>query len=588
MPVCCKCRKAGGNDRGLPITYLQRGANVNKKQNVKWLQAGVSVLAVALATACSNGGGNGNGASPSAQASGAGTSSSSATASASASAGGAPVEFSLWTPLNANAKAAVKSLGELPMVQEWGKRTNVKVNFQHSSGNTAQDDIQQYGLMIASNNLPDAMLWNWNNVQGGTAKMYQEGTIIKLNDLIDANAPNLKKILDENPQVAKQIKADNGDIYVMPHLRVGEHGKYKTFSGLIIRQDWLDELGLQEPETVDEWESVLKAFKEKKGVIPFTMSKDYAISSSDFAGAFGVPGMGTTAGADSFYLDNGTVKFGPAQPAFKDYLTTMQRWYKEGLIDPDFASNDTKTLDAKITSSKAGAFYGYIGGGIGLYMDSLSKTDPNAKLSAVQYPVLKKGDEPSFVKAAWDYDNVGTVITKNNKHAAETVKALDYLYSDEGALLKNFGIEGQTYTLKDGMPTFTDLILKNPDGLPISQAMAKYFIANYSFTGLDDDRYNDQYYQLQAQKDAAKLFATYANNAYKVMLPPVSLTTDEAKEVAKILNDASTLLTESITKIVMGSSQVADYDKTLDQLKKMKIDRAAEIYQATTDRYNAR
>lgn len=533
-----------------------------------------SVLVLSLVTACGNSGTTketgGN------------------TAPAATAASNDPVKVTLWTPMNPNAKAVVKSLNELPMVQEWAKKTNVTFDFQHSSGNTPQDDVQQYGVMVASNNLPDSMLWNWNSVQGGTAKMFKDGTIIKLNDLIEKNAPNLKKILDANPQIAKQIKADNGDIYALPHLKVGQYGQYKTFSGMVIRQDWLEELGLQAPETIDEWETVLRAFKDKKGVIPFTLNKSAPLSFADFAGAYGVAGMSTIANASSFYIDGGKVKFGPTQPEFKQYLTTMQKWYKEGLIDPDFASNDTKTMDAKVTSGKAGAFYGYIGGSIGTYTPALQKTDPKAKLSAVQYPVLKKGDEPKFVQASWEYDNIGTVITSKNKHAAETVKAIDYLYSDEGAMLKNFGIEGQTYTKTDGQPKYTDLILKNPDNLPISQAMAKYFIANYGFSGLDDDRYNDQYYQLQAQKDAVKLYAKYADNAYKVMLPPVVLSTDEAKESAKILNDVSTLLTEQITKVVMGAAKVEDYDKTIEQVKKMNIDRAVEIYQTATDRYNKR
>ncbi|NQX69413.1 ABC transporter substrate-binding protein [Paenibacillus alba] len=546
---------------------------MKRQSQFKVLPVAASILALSLVAACGNSGSS---------------TKESATPAATAAASKEPVNVKYWTPLNPNAKAVVKSLSELPFVKEWEKKTNVKVDFQHSSGNTTQDDIQQYGVMIASNNLPDAMLWNWNNVQGGLSKMFKDGTIIKLNELIEKNAPNLKKVLDENPQIAKQIKADNGDIYVLPHLRAGKYGQYKTFSGMVIRQDWLDELGLKQPETMDEWETVLKAFKEKKNVIPFTLRKDYPISFADFAGAYGVAGMGTTATSDSFYLDNGKVKFGPAQPEFKQYLTTMQRWYKEGLIDQDFASNDTKTMDAKITSGKAGAFYGFIGGSIGTYMPALQKTDAKAQLSAVQYPVLKKGDEPKFVKAAWEYDNVGTVLTSANKHAAETVKALDYLYSEEGALLKNFGIEGQTYTKENGQPKYTDLILKNPDNLPISQAMAKYFIANYSFSGLDDDRYNDQYYQLQAQKDAAKVYAKYTANAFKVMLPPVALTTDEAKETAKILNDVSTLLTEKITKVIMGAASIEDFDKAVEQMNKMNINRAVEVYQAATDRFNKR
>lgn len=62
-------------------------------------------------------------------------------------------------------------------------------------------------------------------------------------------------------------------------MKVGDHGKYKTFSGQMIRKDWLDELGLQLPETIDEWEIVLKTIKEKKGVIPYTSEKDMLLGS---------------------------------------------------------------------------------------------------------------------------------------------------------------------------------------------------------------------------------------------------------------------------------------------------------------------
>ncbi|WP_079913095.1 extracellular solute-binding protein [Paenibacillus sp. 32352] len=539
---------------------------MKSKIRSKALPVAASILALSLTAACGSTGqdnAKGNG------------------ASADNGASGAPVKVTMWTPLNPNAAAAVKSMSELPMMQEWAKKTNVTFEFQHPSGTSTQDQQQQYGVMVASNNLPDSMLWNWSNITGGTTKMFQDGTIMKLNDLIDKYAPNLKKILNDNPQIAKQVKADNGDIYVLPHLRVGQHGQYKTFSGLMLRQDWLDELGLKMPETMDEWEQVLKAFKEKKGAIPFTSQKNYVISNYDFAGAFGLPGM-------NFYVDNGKVKYGPLAPEYKEYLALMQRWYKEGLIDPDFASNDSKTMDAKVTSGKAGAFFGYIGGSMGVYTPALVKENPKAKLAAAQFPVMKKGEEPKFTQASWEYDNVGTVISSKSKHAADIVKAMDYLYSDEGAMLKNFGIEGQTYKMENGQPKYTDLILNNPDKLPIATAMGKYFIANYSFTGLDDDRYNDQYYLLPEQKEAVKIYSKYSNNTYKYALPPIVPTPEEAKEMSKIKNDVETLLKEQVTKIIMGSVKVEDYDKTIEQIKKMNIDRAIEINQAALDRYNKR
>ncbi|MGG1638020.1 ABC transporter substrate-binding protein [Paenibacillus sp. FSL K6-3182] len=493
-----------------------------------------------------------------------------------------PVKLKLWHPLNPNAQAVVQSLSDVAMVKEWEKKTNVKFDFEHPTG-TGADAQQQFGVMVASNVLPDLIVWNMSNFQGGPAKLFQDGTIIKLNDLIDQHAPNLKKILEEYPLIAKQIKADNGDIYVFPNLKVGDHGKYKTFSGQMIRKDWLDELGLQLPETIDEWEIVLKTIKEKKGVIPYTSEKDMLLgskSSMDFIGAYGI-------GKD-FYLNGDKIQYGPLQPAFKDYLARMQKWYKEGLIDPDYASNDNKAKEAKITSGKAAATFGYIGGSMGAWLPSLQQADPKAMLSAAQYPVMNKGDEPKFTETGWDYSNTGAVITSANKNPEATIKALDYLFSEEGAMLKNFGIDGTTYTLVDGQPKFTDLIMKNPDGLPIGQAMAKNFIANYPFPGPDDDRYNDQYYSLDAQKEAVKAYAKFAKNSASVLIPPVSLTPEEASEFSKIMTDVDTYRSEIVTKLIMGTSSLDSFDKAIEQFKKMGIERAIEIQQAAFDRFNKR
>ncbi len=529
-----------------------------------------AMLVPALLAGC--GGGTNNEASP--------DTSASATDKGAPPASKNPVKITIWMPLNVNAAVTVKNLNEVAATQEWSKRTNVAVEFQHPSAGT---ESEQLNVTLASNNLPDVFQMSLNSFPGGLQKAYSDGVIIKLNDLIDQYAPNLKKIMDENPIVAKQLKSDSGDIFALPHLRTGS---YKVFAGLMIRQDWLDDLGLEAPETVDEWETVLRAFKEKKGAeIPLLAGAPPKLemmgpTAPGIEEAFGI--------TNNYYLDNGAIKYGPIEPGYKDFLTVFNKWYNEGLIDPDFATNDQKTFDAKVTSGKAGAFFGYIGGSMGRYLPALQETDPKAKLSAVQFPVMNKGDQPLFTGRSWEWDLNGAVITKSAKNPEEIVKAFDYLYSPEGHMLKNFGIEGQTYTMKDGQPVYTDLIMKNPDKLTVAQAMAKHFFANYPFVGVDDDRYNDQYYELPAQKEAVKLYAKYADNTLKVSIPPTSLTPEEAKEMSRINSDATTYRDEMFVKFVMGAEPLANFDAYVTQMKKFNIDRGIQIQQDALARYNAR
>ncbi|NQX46878.1 extracellular solute-binding protein [Paenibacillus tritici] len=486
-----------------------------------------------------------------------------------------PTPISIWASLNTNVSITLKNMSEITAIQEWEKKTNIKTEFQHPAVGA---ETEQFNVMLASNKLPDVMF-----VYGDYSKLYNDGSIIKLNDLIDQYAPNLKKILDENPEVAKQLKADNGDIYAIPHLRLG---KYKTFGGTFIRQDWLDELNLQQPETLEEWETVLKAFKEKKGVTaPLLFGAPPKMTTMGPAAPTFLEAYGIT---NTIFLKDGKVAFGPIEPEFKEFLTTFHRWYQEGLIDPDFATNDQKTYDAKILGGQAGAFFTFIGGGIGRYLPALQEKEPKANLTAAQYPVLNKGDEPMFTGRSWEWSGAGATITKSNKHPEETVKALDYFFSEEGHMLKNFGVEGVTYTMKDGYPTYTDEILKNPEGLSVVQAMAKHFIANYPFVGEDDDRYNEQYYQFQQQKDAVALFSKYSDNTLKVGIPPVSLTTEESSEYSKIMSDITTYRDEMFIKFVIGAEPLENFSKFTAQIDKFNVKRAIEIQQAAIDRYNAR
>ena len=83
--------------------------------------------------------------------------------------------------------------------------------------------------------------------------------IIALNDVMDQYCPNLKKYLEENPDIDRMVKTDNGTYFAFPFIR-GEERLCFTV-GSFLRQDWLDELGLAVPTTIDAWHDVLVAFK---------------------------------------------------------------------------------------------------------------------------------------------------------------------------------------------------------------------------------------------------------------------------------------------------------------------------------------
>ncbi|WP_438444052.1 extracellular solute-binding protein [Gorillibacterium sp. sgz5001074] len=485
-----------------------------------------------------------------------------------------------WGELNGNLTGVKASHTEVPFFQEWQKRTGVPLKFVAPPTGQAKEALN---VMLASGDLPDMIEFNFlNDFPGGPEKAIKDGYILKLNDLIDKHAPNLKQYLKEHPEVDKMVKTDSGSYYAFPFIRGDEY--LQVFQGPIIRKDWLDDLGLPVPETIDEWTATLKAFKEKKGAAaPLSFISKPRFFNESYNGAF----LGAYGVNRGFYLENGQIKFGPAEKGFKDYLGLFRQWYADGLLDKNIATVDTKALDGSFAGGGTGASIGNAGGGIGKWQPLVAAKDPKAVLVAAPYPVLKKGDMPKFGQKSSAFDAGGMVaITAKSKNAELAVKLLDYGYSEAGHMFFNFGTEGVSYNLENGYPKYTDLLMKNPDKLAPAQMISQYARGSYNGPFVQDKRYAEQFFALQTQRDAVNVWKK--TEASKYNLPPLTPTPEESSEMAKIMNDINTLVDEMTLKIILGNEPADQFDSYVAKMKSLKLDRAIEIQKAALDRYNKR
>ncbi len=476
--------------------------------------------------------------------------------------------LTVWVAMQDSAKLKYSNLAETPFGKAWMEKTGVNVEFTHpTSGNAAE----QFNLLLTSENKPDIIIYNWYGVAGGPQKYINEKVIWGLKDIINKYSPNLKKYLDENPDIERQVKTDDGEYYVYPFIRGSE--RLTVSSGPIIRKSVLDQFNMPVPETIDEWHDLLKKAKESGVSAPLSYSLLNFERNGVFSGAFGVP--------KDFYLDeNGKVQYGPAQPGVKDYLTTMNQWFNEGLLDQNISNVEQKVIDSNILNNNTIATVGYAGSTIGTYMNS------NVDMVAAPNPVLKKGDISNFGQK----DNVYVAqncaaITTSCKNVELAARFLDYAYSEEGSLLFNFGVEGESYTMKDGDPQYTDTILHNPDGLSVSQALSLYMMMG-SGPYVQDVRYIDQFYQFDVQKQA---IATWGNtNARKYKMPPVTFTSKESRKVARLTNEISTYVEEMWLKFIMGVIPLDGLDNYMTELDNLGLQELLEYEQQAVERYNMR
>ena len=504
----------------------------------------------------------------------AGTTAAAGDAAGSPAAGG-PLTY--WAELNGNAANIKATFREVPFFQEWQRRTGVRLSFIQPPANQAKESMN---VLLASGELPDMMEFEWDSYPGGPDKAIADGYILRLNDLIDRYAPNLKQYLRDHPDVDRQVKTGSGNYYVFPFIRGDE--RLLTYQGPIIRKDWLDELGLPVPETIDEWHTALKAFKERKGAkapLTFLGVPDplFGLEGGAFIGAFGV--------GSGFYVDGGRVKFGPIEPGYRQFLDLFRRWYAEGLIDPNIATVDTRTMDANMISGRSGASIWNAGAGIGTWQPLVQERDPGARFAPAPYPVLNKGERPKFGQRSSAYVGTGGVaISARSPNAEKAARMLDYGYSPEGHLLFNFGVEGQSYVMKDGYPTYTDLILHNPDKLAPSQALAMYTRASYFGPFVQDVRYLEQYYVLPEQKEAARIWSD--TDAALHQLPPLPMTEQESVQLSAIMQDVKSVVDEMSLKIIFGIEPLDSYDDYVAEIRSLGIERAIAIQETALERYN--
>lgn len=476
------------------------------------------------------------------------------------------ITIKYWVPFTPN--QYIKSLNESLMYKELETRTNVHVEFIHPAEG---QESEQFNLMVNSKDLPDVIQTYAGDYKGGMDKAISDGVYLKLNDLIDKYAPNFKKLRQDDPELARQTITDQGNIYAFPVI--GEDKNEPAWWGPVIRKDWLNDLGLKEPTSIDEWYNVLTQFKEKKNSqTPLMIRKNGIDSYGAFVSAFDIgPG---------FYKKGNSVKYGPMEAGFKDYLITMSKWFNEGLVDKDFATRDRKSRDAAITSGKAGAYiteYALVD----QYAAAIKGTDAKAEFAPTVQPSLKPGGNVQYRVVNNRNGGYEAVITTASKHPERIVKWFDYAYSKEGYMLFNYGIEGTSYKMVDGKPQFSELLTKNAEGLDFWTVVNKYklevgpYLRDYKavpeFTKIDLDCMDKW---------------TKAGTDY--VIPPTNLTPEESENYSGIMGDIGTYKDEMVLKFIMGKEPLSKFDDFVEQLKKMRIQEAIKIQQAALDRYNNR
>ncbi|MFK7697290.1 ABC transporter substrate-binding protein [Paenibacillus sp. HJGM_3] len=459
---------------------------------------------------------------------------------------------------------------ETTVWKEYKKMTNIDVDFQLVPVDAL---TEKRNLALVGGNLPDAFhTARLSSVD--LANYGSQGIFIKLNDLIDKYAPNLKKILDKYPEVKKGLTMPDGSIYSFPTLLDPEHTSSIIGSQLWVNQSFLDALGMKMPETTGDYYNYLKAVKTqdpnkngKADEIPF-LASGITMLYDHLKGAWGLGTRGNTHPRVDVDPATNKLRYIPADPKYKEVLQYLNKLNAEGLFYKDIFTVTLNDVTAAYTPGVVGS---------SLY------TNPNLTYPNITgmkgVPTLKgpNGDKLFSRARSFMVLTGGMAITKANKYPAETVRWVDYFYSDEGSKLFRLGVKDVSYTEKDGKFDYVDALKKD------SSQLGKHVTwAGGWYPGMDNPKY---IISSESDPENMRVSELIKPTFPKELWPEFTYSATEMSEFKALETDLGTYVDEMMAKFVKGTVPFSEWDNYAATLKKMGLDRYLKIYEAAYERY---
>lgn len=438
--------------------------------------------------------------------------------------------------------------------------------------------------------------------KGGVGGLYNDGICIDLTDLINTKIPNLKKIFEEHPDIARDMSDGDGRILYLEQINPLATDKDRiclTTTGVVMRKDWLDAVGMDVPTNMKEWYDVLVAFKtmdpngnNKQDEIPF---EAYSSGIQMFEAAYGM--------LSKQYIDpdTGKVEFGPRTQKYKEYLTEMNKWFTEDLMfhvyGDDGKSTNISDGDSNVTGGIAGSWKGLSNNDTKFAAEMRKNGQPDAELVAVPWPATTSGTVYSQRGVSRLQKNTVIVTTncaKDQKKLDAVAAVFNYMLSEEGSLLLTWGEEGVTFTTDEK----GNRILTEQGNAPVSEETgASLGFPNYKGSSKPQlyKMYGNQAdclvcygnFDVQtATRDAwyIESATTWADANFDLIYPDSIILTKEQKDRLgdSQLDDYIAAMTR---KFIIGEEPLSNFDTYLAELERMGVSERVKVYQEAYDAY---
>src|SRR5699024_1183474 len=464
------------------------------------------------------------------------------------------ISFNIFAPSNPDNT----DWNEILIWDEYKDMTHIDVDWQQIPNESLDE---KRNLALGGADLPDAF-YAAQFSSMDLLKHGEQGVFIELNDLIDEYAPNLTKLMEENPEIRKAITFPNGKIYSFPGVGDPDFLSMHIGARPWFNEEWLDELDMSLPETTDEFYEYLQAVKEndlngngEDDEIPYGGS-DIDGLIRWLRGSFGLAKQNN----ELIDLDpeDKDLRFIPTSDAYKEMLEYINKLYEEELI----SQNITSINDEQFHADGAEGLYGST-----VWFEP-AETFGEAGAAFTGGTALEgpHGDR-SFSRGDLAGRLDGLVITSEANNPEALVRWMDFFYSDEGAKFQYMGIENETFVeTSDGEYEYVDDITDSPNGLTVDQEIRK----RLAWVGILPPGLMKQEYFYGSESSENSLEATEKLEPYlsEEIWPDFLYTEEENKVLLSTGVDIEKFVEEARDKFIVGDKPFSEWDDYVETLEK--------------------
>ncbi|WP_163582470.1 extracellular solute-binding protein [Gracilibacillus saliphilus] len=420
-------------------------------------------------------------------------------------------------------------------------KENTGVEYELQSTPPGSEPAEYINLMIASEDFPDIL----RPIGGVEQTLIDQGGALPLDDLLPEYAPNVWERIPEEAWNIVRSASPDGKIYYVPKVYLVPE------RAALLRQDWLDKVGMDMPETLDEYKEMLIAFRDQdpngngeQDELP-TTGREFGRWMDHLFAMFGVA---MWEGYPEWDIYDGEINYAGTSENMKAAIAFIRELYEEELLDNETFLNKGDVWTAKINNNLVGSWY-HLPANLHERYLAMKEGAPDAYVVGMPLPAVDGFEGYITQKSMGEPEWMIPVASEDN--AANALKLLDFFYDPENADFVQYGIEGVQHEVVDGEKE----LLPSSDDKPIALGMLNLTTEESMDIRIDNSFPEDEQ---QMVRDIFEVSKADARRIAGDGLP--STVYDGYPDI-----QSHKLFQEYLTKIVIGEWSIDKFDEFVEK-----------------------